>query len=85
MIRVPKQLEVHKVNSPDQSPAANADQLLRIQDVVTLTTLSKSCINLWVAQSRFPKPAVISTTVKVWRASDVVAWINSQFDIAQKG
>jgi len=85
MIRVPKLIEVYKVNSPDQSPAANADQLLRIQDVVTLTTLSKSCINLWVTQSRFPKPAAISTTVKVWRASDVVAWINSQFDISQKG
>ena len=31
-----------------------ACQLLRIRDVSKLTTLSKSCIYLWVAQGRFP-------------------------------
>jgi predicted DNA-binding transcriptional regulator AlpA len=71
------------MNSSDQFTATTADQLLRIQDVVTLTTLSKSCINLWVAQQRFPKPAAISATVKVWRTSDVTAWINNQFEINQ--
>ena len=55
------------------------EQLLRIQDVAALTTLSKSCINLWVAQDRFPKPSSISPTVKVWRASDVNGWVDSQF------
>ena len=56
------------------------DQLLRIQDVVALTTLSKSCINLWVAQNRFPQPTALSTTLKVWRASDINNWIDAQFD-----
>ena len=59
------------------------DQLLRIQDVVALTTLSKSCINLWVAQNRFPQPTALSATLKVWRSSDINSWIDSQFD--QKG
>ena len=59
------------------------DQLLRIQDVVAMTTLSKSCINLWVAQNRFPQPTALSATLKVWRASDINSWMDAQFD--QKG
>ena len=47
------------------------DQLLRINEVSKLTTLSKSSINLWVAQNRFPRPISLSTTVKVWKLSDV--------------
>ena len=54
-----------------------ACQLLRIRDVSKLTTLSKSCIQLWVAQGRFPKPLTISATVKVWRLSQVNDWINA--------
>jgi len=57
----------------------NADQLLRIQDVAELTTLSKSCINLWVAQLRFPEPAALSSTVKVWKLSQIQSWIDAQF------
>ena len=55
------------------------DQLLRIQDVVALTTLSKSCINLWVAQHRFPKPTALSPTIKVWRESEISNWIDGQY------
>jgi prophage regulatory protein len=60
-------------------PATSASQLLRINDVVALTTLSKSCVNLWVAQGRFPKPIALSSTLKVWRSSDLSDWINRQF------
>ncbi len=60
-------------------PATSANQLLRIDDVVALTTLSKSCVNLWVAQGRFPKPIALSSTLKVWRSSDLSNWINRQF------
>ncbi len=55
-------------------------QLLRIKDVVELTTLSKSCINLWVADGKFPKPMTLSPTLKAWRLKDVVAWIDAQYD-----
>lgn len=55
------------------------DRLLRIADVVAITTLSKSCILLWVAQDRFPKPADPSSTVKVWRLSQVMAWMDELF------
>jgi len=53
------------------------DQLLRINEVSKLTTLSKSSINLWVAQSRFPKPIRLSKTVKVWHLKDVRNWAES--------
>jgi prophage regulatory protein len=60
------------------------DQLLRIQDVAGLTTLSKSCINLWVAQGRFPKPIALSKTVKLWSIKSIRAWIRKkQFDQSQ--
>jgi len=50
------------------------DQFLRISDVSKLTTLSKSSINLWIAQGRFPKPITLSKTVKVWHLKDVRDW-----------
>ena len=54
------------------------DQLLRIQDVAALTTLSKSCINLWVAQGRFPRPITLSKTVKLWSMGNIRKWIHVQ-------
>ena len=66
-------METTKINLPP------VDQLLRIQDVATLTTLSKSCINLWVAQNRFPQPTALSATLKVWRSSDINSWMDAQF------
>jgi predicted DNA-binding transcriptional regulator AlpA len=53
-------------------------QLLRIHDVAMLTTLSKSCINLWVSEDKFPEPITLCPTVKVWRLKDVVNWISDQ-------
>jgi predicted DNA-binding transcriptional regulator AlpA len=53
-------------------------QLLRIQEVAMLTTLSKSCINLWVSEDKFPEPITLCPTVKVWRLKDVVNWIADQ-------
>lgn len=57
------------------------DQLLRINEVSKLTTLSKSSINLWVAQDRFPKPINLSKTVKVWRLRDVRDWAERMQEI----
>ena len=62
------------------SPPQSVEQLLRIQGVSAVTTLSKSCINLWVAQGKFPRPLALSTTVKVWRASDIQSWLEEKVD-----
>jgi predicted DNA-binding transcriptional regulator AlpA len=64
-----------KVSS--HQPSSPGAQLLRISEVSKLTTLSKSCIQLWVAQGRFPKPLAISATVKVWRLSQIIDWLNA--------
>ena len=61
--------------SPSSQPI---EQLLRIQGVSAVTTLSKSCINLWVAQGKFPRPLVLSPTIKVWRASDILSWLEER-------
>ena len=53
-------------------------QLIRIDEVSAITTLAKSSINLWVAQSKFPKPISLSATVKVWKLQSVVDWIEAQ-------
>ena len=55
------------------------DQLLRIDAASQLTTLSKSCIKLWVAQGKFPKPATLSKTVKVWRLGELRSWMADMF------
>jgi predicted DNA-binding transcriptional regulator AlpA len=61
----------------DSSPQLIPDeQLLRIDDLVKLTSLSKSCINLWVSQGRFPKPAVLSPTVRVWQMAQIRRWLD---------
>ena len=51
------------------------DQLLRITEVSSLTSLAKSTINLWVAQGKFPKPITLSPTIKVWRNQSLIDWI----------
>ena len=51
-------------------------QLLRIQDISKLTSLAKSTINLWVAEGKFPKPIMLSPTIKVWRPKQLKEWID---------
>jgi len=53
-------------------------QLLRIQDVSDLTSLAKSTINLWVSEGKFPKPIMLSPTIKVWRPQQIEKWIDNQ-------
>jgi predicted DNA-binding transcriptional regulator AlpA len=64
---------------PRAPPNESDDRLLRIEEVGQLTTLSKSAIRLWVAQGRFPEPAALSPTIKVWRLSQIQSWIDSLF------
>lgn len=54
-------------------------KLLRISDVCIKTTLGKSTIWLKVAQGVFPKPAKLSSSICVWKESDIDCWINNHF------
>jgi len=59
----------------------NSNQLLRINEVCQLTSVAKSTINLWVARGKFPKPIMLSPTIKVWKLAKVQEWIDSHSDI----
>ncbi|AWW46327.1 AlpA family transcriptional regulator [Polynucleobacter paneuropaeus] len=63
---------------------ASNNQLLRIQEVSTLTSLAKSTINLWVAQGKFPKPVLLSPTVKVWTQKQLQDYIQNAFEHHQQ-
>lgn len=54
----------------------NSKQLLRILEASKFTTLAKSTINLWVAQEKFPKPTMLSPTIKVWRLQQLTDWVD---------
>ena len=54
----------------------NSKQLLRIAEVSDFTSLAKSTINLWVAQGKFPKPILLSPTIKVWRLKQLHEWVD---------
>jgi len=56
----------------------SGNKLLRIREVSELTSLAKSTIWLWISQGKFPKPITLSPTVKVWRSSDLDAWIEGR-------
>ena len=74
-------MEIHDTKELPQSSKqglVQSSQLIRIGEVSAITTLAKSSINLWVTQSRFPKPIVLSPTVKVWKLQDVSDWIEHQ-------
>lgn len=61
--------------------ALDPSKLLRLKDVSELTSLGQSTIKLWAADGRFPKPTVLSSTIKVWRHKDVVSWIDQQVEL----
>jgi len=61
-----------------EDESINVRQLIRINELSQLTTLSKSCINLWVAQGKFPAPLTLSPTIKVWFVNEVMDFLESQ-------
>ena len=62
----------------------NSNQLLRINEVCNLTSVAKSTINLWVARGKFPKPILLSPTIKVWKLDTIQEWIDSHSDTARE-
>ncbi|MDA5192778.1 helix-turn-helix transcriptional regulator [Govanella unica] len=54
------------------------DRLLRIQDVIERTALSRAHIYARVKEGRFPAPYKLSTKCARWSEREVNDWINSQ-------
>ncbi|NQW70858.1 MAG: hypothetical protein HQ457_10785, partial [Betaproteobacteria bacterium] len=70
--------EVRNWEEVKQRHELDAHQLVRINELSKLTTLSKSCINLWVAQGKLIPPIVLSPTVKVWKLQAVMDWLEAK-------
>lgn len=53
------------------------ERLLKLKDVIAMTSLGSSTIYRRLASGSFPSPLVLSEACVRWRESDVVAWINA--------
>lgn len=52
-------------------------RLLRIEDVMQMTSLSRSYIYALAARDQFPKPLSLGRKCSRWRESDVLEWIGA--------
>lgn len=51
---------------------------IRINEVLELTTLSKSSIYRYIAEGYFPKQKKIGKRTVVWKKSEVESWLDSK-------
>lgn len=51
--------------------------LLRMKDLTDLYGLSKSTVNYWRTQGRFPDPLQLGPATIAWRRTDIEAWLSS--------
>lgn len=52
-----------------------ADGLIRISEVVELTSLSRSTIYRMMRRGDFPEPTRISERIIIWKRAQVMAWL----------
>lgn len=64
------------MNSPEQ-------KLLRLPQVKSLTSLSKSTIYARIAEGTFPKQIPLGPRLVVWVESDIQNWISEQVSAAR--
>ena len=53
--------------------------LIKLRDVLTMTSMSKAYIYLLINNSEFPKPVKIGRS-SFWVYSEVIGWIESKID-----
>ena len=63
-------------NEPDNFIMARDFQLLRLKDVIKITTLSKSTIYRRMSLGLFPKN-ITSGGIALWRNKDITSWISA--------
>ena len=61
-----------------QKDSNSSTELMRIQEVSDLIGISKSCIRLWAAQGRLPKPLNLSKTLKPFVGEEFRQWIKDR-------
>ncbi|WP_371332000.1 helix-turn-helix transcriptional regulator [Bosea sp. BIWAKO-01] len=73
---------VAQTTNPDQKVA---DSILRCREVEHATGLSRTTIWRERRAGRFPQPVQITATLRGWRASDVIAWLERRPSVDQSG
>ncbi len=56
----------------------NPLQLVRIKDIVSITTLSRSTIYRLVQTNQFPAPIKLTPYTSAWRHCDIEQWIEKR-------
>lgn len=59
------------------------EKLLRLNDVMDATSLSKSTLYAMVRAQKFPKSLRLSRRCVAWKSTDVQAWIESRRPASQ--
>ena len=57
------------------------DRLIRLPEVIQITSISRTQIYRLIAAGTFPKQRRISHKVAVWKESEVAAWIDSGMNL----
>lgn len=65
-------------------PNRNDTQLIRIAEVLALTSLGKSTVYDEIKAGRFPKPVRLTTRSVGWIRAEVAEWISSRIDASRQ-
>ncbi|WP_159832320.1 AlpA family transcriptional regulator [Novosphingobium sp. TCA1] len=57
--------------------APTNDRLIRLNDVLHITGLSRSTLYRKIDEGSFPKQIRIAARCTAWRESDVIAWVGN--------
>ncbi len=61
-----------------------SDKLLRLRDVIKMTSLSRTTIYNNMAKGKFPKNIHLGPKISVWIEREIQEWINSQILLNRK-
>ena len=51
---------------------------LRVEQVAKMVSIGKTTVWVWSRAGKFPKPFKLSPSVTVWKAADVLAWMEAK-------
>lgn len=68
----------HTTHPTTQADPLKAGNNLRVSTLAPRLGISKNTIWRLVREGRFPKPVKLSEKVTVWKAADVLAWLDSK-------
>jgi len=58
----------------------NRTKLIKLPEVLKITTLSRASIYRLIAENRFPEQVKLSTRACAWVEQDVLDWVNDRIN-----